>query len=177
MIGVGSDLEIWQTGADTHGHFVSLKGLDTWGKSGDLGGFFVDRPSEMFHLSRGKDGLSVRHVGTVTDDEDDGSHVSVNVGSGLNQGQISDSVVINAVEVGEGAMTFDDPHVGANNAAVGSTVDKSIPFLSQVAGVVAHRVRGRGVLVIVRGRRNLRRWSRLTVRPAIMCLVRVVEGP
>ena len=95
----------------------------------------------MFHLARRENGFAIGHVCSLIYDEDDGALLGLGNAASADQGQVSNGVVINAVEMGEGEVVMHLPHVGSNDAAVGTTVNQSaVPGLG-VTIVVANPVR------------------------------------
>ena len=107
---------------------------------------------------------------TLVDNQDDRSSLGPNISSRLDQGQISNSMVVDSIDMDGTSMILDLTHVSTYDATVGSLIHESTPmFGAGVAGVNADAV-GDWRNAIVSGRRNL---GGLALRPAFMPLASV----
>ena len=177
IISEGTKGDVRKASTDGHGDPVPISrkaiGCDT---GGVLGGV-VDTPAEGLHLARGENSLAIGHMSTLVDDENDMPSISADNTSGLDKGEISDRVIIDAIEVDGGMMLGDDTHVTANDAAIGTVVYEGAPLAGQVSGMDGETiVVYKGVcpmLAIVSGRQHHIPW--LAGCPAGMSLCSIAR--
>ena len=99
LIREGAQGEIGQSIPKAKREFNTFRGFTIGILAGEARGLVVDGPVKVFHLTRRENGLAIRHVGTLVDNEDVGAKVGEDIGTSLHQWQVADGVVIEAIEV------------------------------------------------------------------------------
>ena len=85
-VSVRTHAKVRQSMGDGNGHDVAINGGHSGWSLGELRGFVIHSPTKVFHLARRQDGLAVRHVGTLVDNQDDGAKLSADVCTSSDKG-------------------------------------------------------------------------------------------
>jgi len=87
----------------------------------------IDDNLKRFHLDRGQDGLVSWQDGPVTDDGNDIAMIRTDDHSTSAERDSGKLVVVNAGDINMTIrVCLDDPHLGSNNAAICTSIDKTI---------------------------------------------------
>ena len=167
-VGVFPGQNVGQSISDFQGNDAAFdrghRGLHT----SDSWRFLIDSPAVVFKLTWRKNGLAVRHVSTLVDDENHGTPISANDAASLHNLKVAHCMVINPIEVSEATLWGDNTHVAANDGPIGSSINQGIKLVES-ATMNTNRVVS---WIRHSGRRPLL-W--VILRPAAM-LLRIIAG-
>ena len=149
LISVGSELDVGQSITVFHGDAMTFEGGHGGGLPGHDGGFVIDFPAKVLHLTSRGNGAPCRKVSSPAEYEDDGATVGPGGPSTDDKGKVTNGVVANTGEVGGFVVMLDQPKVMAGDNAVSTTVDKATV---EIARVLADIVCGNHRWALVGGR-------------------------
>ena len=125
--------------ADLQGNDVAFDGGHCGLDASDSGRFLIDSPAEVLELTWRQNGLAIRHVSTLVDNEDHGATIGVNNAAGLHNLKVANCMVVNAIKVSEATLGGDNTHVAANDGPIGSSINQGIKLVES-ATVNTNRV-------------------------------------
>ena len=143
LISVGAELNVGQSITVFHGDAMTFKGGHGGGLPGHDGGFVIDFPAKVLHLTSRGNGASFRKVSSPAEDENDGATIGPGGAATDDEGKVTYGVVTNTSEVGGFVVMLNQPEIVASDNAVGTTVDKATVKIALVlADIVGGNRRG-----------------------------------
>ena len=140
MISEWSLLEVGKAMSEAQGQDVSFRRDEAGRATRDLGRLVVAGPAIGFQLPGGNDGETIKHLGSLVVNHNDGTTLCLSVGSHDHQGQVTHGVLIDPIEVCEGAVRSNLSSVRASNDSIGTTINEGVARARQVASVDADGV-------------------------------------
>ena len=129
-----SHVKIREAIIDFHGSDVTFRSDESGRATSDVRRFVVDSDTMGFHLERREDGLAKRHGCHLMPDTNAFAQMGADYGSKRAKTCRGDTMVVNAMDVNRSPVPFEETHVGASNAAVGTAINKSAVRIGMVCG-------------------------------------------
>ena len=109
----------------------------------------MDDPAKVLKVATREDGLAIRHVSTMVEDEDDRSTIGGGHSTGLDEGQVGNGMIIKAMKIDGAPEEANLAHFRTTDGAIGTAIHEGPTSVDRTASVEADSVGGAMVGVVM----------------------------